>query len=199
MTAQLSSVMATGQGPQGSADLLALISGQQTRIGALEQRVLQEQQQGAQAAQGYEDRLFSVSRDRDTLSMQLAVSQGQIEANNVLLQQRQAQVEELQRKQVQDAEQIAIGLREIGLLSAQVQREREQVQLLTGQLTIATRNIEQLTLQMQSLEQMHRGTLAMVQKQQNQGATFVADVASWAWDLIWKGVRLHPSSAYHNM
>lgn len=198
-------VIAAGQGAPGQqdaqvrADGLALINGQQERIRALEERVLQGQLQGAEAAQAYENQLFAVSQSRQAIAEQLAASQRQIEASNLLLQQRQAQVEELQRKQVQDAEQIAIGLREIGLLSAQVQQEREQVRLLTGQLEIAARQIEQLTAQMHRLEQMHRETLAMVQKQQKPQTSAIEEVASWALGLVWKAVRFHPPSDYHQM
>jgi chromosome segregation ATPase len=207
--AQVPRVMAAGQGvPAGpnqvQVDGLVLIQGQQDRIRELEVRVLQGQVQGQQVAQGYEDQLFAMSQEKQMLANQLGVAQQQIANITLLFEQRQAEVQELQRRQVQDAAQIAASLRESAALNAQLVQERARVQLLTQQIAGLANRIEQQNAQIrqQNVQIQRQGaqiqeTLAMLQRQQKAPESNIfADMGNWALQAFWSGIRFFPPSDY---
>lgn len=199
MAAVVPAVMAAGQGfpvdqdAQVRADGLAVINQQQAQIRQLQERVLQGQLQGQQTAQRYEDQLFAMSQEQEALLVRLAASQQQIDNMTRLFELRQTEVQELQRRQVQDAAQIAAGQREVTAISQQLVQERAQVQLLRQQLQVTSNQVQQLIAQVDQLQRMHRETLAMVQKQQNpEKSSFFFDVAA----LFLRGLQGFPPSAY---
>jgi hypothetical protein len=181
------------------ADGLAVINQQQAQIVQLQAQVAREQQQGRQSAQQYEDQLFAIAQQRDAAALRQAASDQQIVNLTRAFEQRQAEVVELQRRQVQDAAQIAAGLREITAMGAQLRQEREQNQLLRGQVQLLSNQVQQLTLQIQQLQQMHREYLAVAQKQQQkkEEPSVLAEIGSWALDAIWNGVRGFPQSGFY--
>lgn len=195
---------------QGNAQHL-VIQQQQERIRALELDLRQQRIQAAQAAQGYENQLLAIGQERQVLIDRLALLDRQIAEKDRLLGGLRNEVQALQRKQEQDAvqiahdaAQIAHGLREIALLSAQVQQGREENQLLRGQLQVVNGHIEQLRAQnnqlaaeVRDLAKMHRETLAALQQKPAQETSFIEDVTSWAGGILKRAFDGRPPSAYN--
>ncbi len=207
--AQVPAVIAAGQGVpvvpnQVQADGLAVIQGQQDRIQGLQARLLQDQVQRQQAAQEYEDQLFAMSQEKQLLANQLGIAQQQIANITLLFEQRQAEVQELQRRQVLDAAQIAASLHESAALNAQLVQERARVQLLTQQIAGLANRIEQQNaqIQQQNVQIQRQGaqiqeTLKMLQRQQKAPESNIfAEMGNWALQAVWSGIRFFPPSDY---
>jgi hypothetical protein len=161
---------------------LEVLRGQQQRIAQLEQGILSERAGRQEDAGTYERRLFAERRQQETLRIELGRAQeraGQAEAK---LAKKEREMDELRKAQVQDREQMQLGLTEISQLRQGLAQERERSGQLEAQWRAATEQIALLTQQMGALQRMHRETLIAIQRTTEQPQLGIGDYFARLFD-----------------